>query len=179
MKVLYSIYMHSTTVADTWRGSEAPYPLPLNHNINYVFILGFLLELQKDRSKMADAVTLLSVADQIHILLIKTSPSGERTLVGSHNLKWRTILAAEGGCLRNSIEINGVGTEAKVPVGVLDMKLEIIPRLVQVRIERKGWVNHRYLQPVDELRRMQIIVVKSKGILKVPSAATIRQLTTA
>ena len=87
---------------------------------------------------MADAVTLLSVADQIHILLIKTSPSGERTLVGSHNLKWRTILAAEGGCLRNSIEINGVGTEAKVPVGVLDMKLEIIPRLVQVRIERKG-----------------------------------------
>ncbi len=95
-------------------------------------ISGFLLELQKDRSKIADAVTLLSVPDQIHILLIKTNPSGEKNLVGSHSLKWRTILAAETGCLRNSIEINGVGTEAKVPVGVLDMKLEIIPRLTQV-----------------------------------------------
>ncbi|CAB3981640.1 Centrosomal of 76 kDa [Paramuricea clavata] len=93
---------------------------------------GFLLELQKDRSKIADAVNLLSVPDQIHILLIKTNPSGEKNLVGSHSLKWRTILAAETGCLRNSIEINGVGTEAKVPVGVLEMKLEIIPRLSQI-----------------------------------------------
>ena len=35
-----------------------------------------------------------------------------------------------------------------------------------------------FLQPVDELRRTQINVVKSKGILKAPSAAAIRQLTT-
>ena len=35
-----------------------------------------------------------------------------------------------------------------------------------------------YLQPVTELRRTQINVVKSKGTLKVPSAAAIRQLTT-
>ena len=38
--------------------------------------------------------------------------------------------------------------------------------------------NHPYLQPVAELRRTQINVVKSKGILKAPSAAAIRQLTT-
>ena len=44
--------------------------------------------------------------------------------------------------------------------------------------ERKCWtVNHPYLHPVAELRRMHINVVKSKVILKAVSAATIRQLT--
>ena len=46
---------------------------------------------------------------------------------------------------------------------------------------RKGkdmGVNRLYLQPVAELRRTQINVVKSKGILKAPSTAAIRQLTT-
>ena len=45
----------------------------------------------------------------------------------------------------------------------------------------RGWVgggNHPYLKPVAELRTTQINVVKSKGILKVPSAAAIRQLIT-
>ena len=41
-----------------------------------------------------------------------------------------------------------------------------------------GGTNQPYLQPVAELRRTQINVVKSKGILKAPSAAAIRQLTT-
>ena len=41
-----------------------------------------------------------------------------------------------------------------------------------------GGGNHPYLQPVAELRRTQINVVKSKGILKSPLAAAIRQLTT-
>ena len=34
------------------------------------------------------------------------------------------------------------------------------------------------MQTVDELQRTQINVVKSKGILKAPSAVAIRQLTT-
>lgn len=32
------------------------------------------------------------------------------------------------------VEINGVGTEAKVPMGILEIKFEIIPRLSQVYI---------------------------------------------
>lgn len=106
----------------------------LNHNDNYNIIskIGFLLELQKDQNKIADAVTLLTIPDQIHIVLIKTNIGGEQSLLGLHALKWRTILAAETGSLRNSIEINGVGSECKVPIGVLEMKLEIVPRLSQV-----------------------------------------------
>ena len=37
--------------------------------------------------------------------------------------------------------------------------------------------NHPYLQPVAELQRTQINMVKLKGILKAPSAAAIQQLT--
>ena len=39
-----------------------------------------------------------------------------------------------------------------------------------------GGLNRPYLQPVAELRRTQINVIKSKGILKAPSPAPIRQL---
>lgn len=36
---------------------------------------GFLLELQKDGGKMADTAALLSLSDNIHLVLIKTDPS--------------------------------------------------------------------------------------------------------
>ena len=53
------------------------------------------------------------------------------------------------------------------------MNLSVIARLC---LKERG-ANHPYLQSVAELRRTQIDVVKSKGILKAPSAAAIRQLT--
>lgn len=93
---------------------------------------GFLLELQKDGSKMADSATLLSVSDSIHLVLIKTDPSGDTTLVGSHFLTWRDVLSVATGRMTCPVEINGVGTEAKVPMGILEIKFEIIPRLSQV-----------------------------------------------
>ena len=100
-----------------------------------MFSIGFLLELQKDGGKMADAATLLSISDYIHLVLIKTDPSGDTTLIGSHFLPWRDILAAANGRLTSAVEINGVGAEAKVPMGILEIKFEIIPRLSQVRFD--------------------------------------------
>lgn len=96
--------------------------------------IGFLLELQKDGSKMADAATLLSISDYIHLVLIKTDPLGDTTLIGSHFLPWRDILSAANGRLTSAVEINGVGAEAKVPMGIVEIKFEIIPRLSQVRL---------------------------------------------
>lgn len=81
---------------------------------------------------MADSATLLSLSDHIHLVLIKTDPSGDTTLIGSHFLTWRDILSSANGRLACSVEINGVGAEAKVPMGILDIKFEIIPRLSQV-----------------------------------------------
>ena len=83
---------------------------------------------------MADAATLLSLSDHIHLVLIKTDPSGDTTLIGSHFLAWRDILSSTNGRLTSAVEINGVGAEAKVPMGILEIKFEIIPRFSQVKL---------------------------------------------
>ncbi|XP_072902902.1 centrosomal protein of 76 kDa isoform X1 [Hemitrygon akajei] len=96
---------------------------------------GFLLEVHKDSlgdgSKMADATTLLSICDPVHMVLIKTDTSSEITLIASHYLEWRSILSSPDGKISMSVELLGVGTESKVPVGILNLKLEIYPHLIQ------------------------------------------------
>ncbi|XP_054841418.1 centrosomal protein of 76 kDa [Eublepharis macularius] len=94
---------------------------------------GFLLEVYKDSlgegSKMADATTMLSICDPVHIVLIKTDTAGETTLVASYFLEWRSVLSAENRMTTVAVELLGVGTESKVSVGVLDIKLEMYPKL--------------------------------------------------
>lgn len=92
----------------------------------------FLLELHKDAAgaaaKMADNTTMLSICDLVHVAIIKTEPSGETSLVSSHYLDWRTVLAAPSSRCSIAVELMGIGSESKVPVGVLETKLEIIPK---------------------------------------------------
>uniref|UniRef100_A0A8D2LT75 Centrosomal protein of 76 kDa n=1 Tax=Varanus komodoensis TaxID=61221 RepID=A0A8D2LT75_VARKO len=94
---------------------------------------GFLLEVYKDTlgdgSKMVDATTMLSICDPVHIVLIKTDTSGEITLVASYFLEWRSVLSAENRITNVAVELLGVGTESKVSVGVLNIKLEMYPKL--------------------------------------------------
>lgn len=92
---------------------------------------GFLLELRKDGPSglMLSAGDTLALADPIHLVLIKTDGSGECNLVGSHYLEWRRVLTSPRGRLTLATEINGVGGEAKVPAGVLEFRLELMPRL--------------------------------------------------
>ncbi|KAM9644539.1 centrosomal protein of 76 kDa isoform 3-T3 [Morphnus guianensis] len=94
---------------------------------------GFLLEVHKDSlgdgSKMVDATTMLSICDPVHMVLIKTDTFGETTLVASYFLEWRSVLAAENGITNIAVELLGVGTESKVSVGVLNIRLEMYPQL--------------------------------------------------
>ncbi|XP_056618560.1 centrosomal protein of 76 kDa [Triplophysa dalaica] len=96
---------------------------------------GFLLEVHRDgpgdAGKMADATTMLSICDPVHMVLIKTDPSGDTTLVSSYFLEWRTVLGAPHGKNKVSVELLGVGSECKVPVGVLNLKLELYPPLTE------------------------------------------------
>ncbi|XP_014112383.1 PREDICTED: centrosomal protein of 76 kDa isoform X2 [Pseudopodoces humilis] len=94
---------------------------------------GFLLEIHRDSlgdgSKMVDATTMLSICDPVHMVLIKTDTFGETTLVASYFLEWRSVLAAENGITNVAVELLGVGTESKVSVGVLNIRLEMYPQL--------------------------------------------------
>ncbi|XP_067248886.1 centrosomal protein of 76 kDa isoform X2 [Chanodichthys erythropterus] len=96
---------------------------------------GFLLEVHRDgpgdASKMADATTMLSICDPVHMVLIKTDTSGDTTLVSSYFLDWRTVLSSPNGKNGVSVELLGVGSECKVPAGVLNLKLELYPPLTE------------------------------------------------
>ncbi|KAK3589311.1 hypothetical protein CHS0354_026966 [Potamilus streckersoni] len=97
---------------------------------------GFLLELHKegagDAGKMADTATMLSICDPLHIVLIKTDPTGETTTVSSHFFEWRPILTSSSGRITTSVELKGTGTESKVSAGVIEVQLELFPRIQQV-----------------------------------------------
>ncbi|KAL8560891.1 hypothetical protein ACOMHN_059075 [Nucella lapillus] len=101
---------------------------------------GFLLELHKEGAgeagKMADVASLLSLCDQIHIVLIKSSPVGELTLISSNFFEWRPLLTSKNGHLNVSIELKGTGPESKVPAGILEAELELFPRATQCLEER-------------------------------------------
>lgn len=96
---------------------------------------GFLLEVHRDgpgdASKMADATTMLSICDPVHMVLIKTDTSGDTTLVSSYFLDWRSVLSAHNGKTSISVELLGVGSECKVAAGVLNLKLELYPPLTE------------------------------------------------
>ncbi|XP_062848310.1 centrosomal protein of 76 kDa [Trichomycterus rosablanca] len=96
---------------------------------------GFLLEVHRDgpgdASRMADATTMLSICDPVHMVLIKTDTWGETTLISSYFLDWISVLSAPSGRTSVSVELLGVGSECKVPAGVLNLKLEMYPPLTE------------------------------------------------
>lgn len=90
----------------------------------------FLFELHGN-SAAPEESDLLSLADPVHFVLTKSSPTGETTLLSSYSLEWRTILGSESSAGNCEIQLCGIGKEAKVTVGVLAVKVELIPALIQ------------------------------------------------
>ncbi|XP_074540335.1 centrosomal protein of 76 kDa [Halichoeres trimaculatus] len=96
---------------------------------------GFLLEVHKEGAgksgTMADETTMLSMCDPVHLVLVKTDTSSETTLVSSHFLDCRTILSSPNGKTCFAMELMGVGSECKVPAGLLTVSLELFPPLTE------------------------------------------------
>ncbi|XP_065064875.1 centrosomal protein of 76 kDa-like [Rhopilema esculentum] len=105
---------------------------PVSCSCDPDFQEGFLIEVQKhpkDPGKISTAPLLLTVSDKVHLILIKNDLSGEKSLLSSHFLDWRRILSCSDGRSSFALEMNGVGAENNVPVGVLDIKLSIVPKI--------------------------------------------------
>lgn len=72
------------------------------------------------------------MAEKVHLVLTKDELSGARCLLASHYMDWRRILSVQDGKSSFSLELNGIGAENNVPVGVLDVKLSLIPKASKV-----------------------------------------------
>lgn len=103
---------------------------------------GFLLELKKKRSlstiaggdggednvgSMISCSDALSLSDPIQIALTSTNHRGEVDLVGTYNLEWRRVLCEGSGRFAVTVELNGVGPEAKITPGILDLRIDLLP----------------------------------------------------
>jgi len=114
------------------RFRSKPVPVAVEPNIRD----GFLFELKNnehgDNGSMMSKEKLLSTSDVIHIVLTKHD-GDDVVLVSSHALEWRNCLACEQVAMTTRIELMGVGSECKIPAGVLDVRLEVVPRSEQIR----------------------------------------------
>lgn len=68
------------------------------------------------------------MSDQIHVVLTRTNSRAETELVGTCHLQWRSILSEATGKATLSVELNGIGAEAKIPAGIVDFQIEILPK---------------------------------------------------
>ncbi len=89
----------------------------------------FLIRLSEDDHRAVSLNDLLATRDPVHLVLTKREPAiGEMVLVASHTLEWRIVLCSEGGRSSLNLELHGVGTEAKMTVGLLEIRAELLPR---------------------------------------------------
>ena len=121
------------------RFHSRPVPCACEPKINE----GFLLELTKccgshsllsrnAKEELLSYSSALGIADQIELVLTKSNDRGEGELVGVCSVQWRQLLVECSGRSSVTAEMGGVSSEAKITSGLLDLKLEIIPKSSEV-----------------------------------------------
>ncbi|KAL5022137.1 hypothetical protein ScPMuIL_001292 [Solemya velum] len=113
------------------RFRSRPVPCAVEPQFDETFLLEVHKDAAGDAARMADSTTLLSVADPVHLVIIRTDPTGETTLITSHFFEWRPVLACENNKMATSVELKGTGSESKVTAGVLELHVELVPKSSQ------------------------------------------------
>jgi centrosomal protein CEP76 len=109
-------------------------------SVEPAFDESILLDLQSpDSTSLVDLGELVKLDAKIHIVLARLTSAANRPdaadveggseveLVASYDVEWRNVLGSGGMTI--PAELLGAGSQAKikVPVGVLDMRLDIVP----------------------------------------------------
>eukprot|EP01006_Ploeotia_vitrea_P034444 TRINITY_DN65753_c7_g1_i2.p1 TRINITY_DN65753_c7_g1~~TRINITY_DN65753_c7_g1_i2.p1 ORF type:complete len:530 (+),score=268.68 TRINITY_DN65753_c7_g1_i2:743-2332(+) len=68
---------------------------------------------------------LLEDDEPVHLLLVRTDGLGVVSVVAAHQLEWRKVIVH--GRLAVQVELIGGENDLRVPVGMLDLDLEIVP----------------------------------------------------
>ena len=121
------------------RFHSRPVPCACEPKINE----NFLLELSKCCGKhsrysaekteeMMSYSNALSIADPIELVLTRSNERGEGELVGVCSVQWRQLLTESSGRGNVTAEVGEVCSEAKITAGLLDVKLEIVPKSSEV-----------------------------------------------
>ncbi|KAL1521280.1 hypothetical protein AB1Y20_020949 [Prymnesium parvum] len=92
------------------------------------------------RARQARAAALLAVDEPLHLLVVEQRGSGRHTLLSSLLVEWRKVLHT-GSCIL-SLQLPGMGEQAKLPVGALELRLELRP----------------FLPPADRLSEAELLV---------------------
>ncbi len=79
-----------------------------------------------------------SHSNDLHLVIVRVGGGEDDNidstpeLVASHRLGWRRVLASNSGGATVTVELSGMGPAAKVrtPVGVLDVRLDLVPNVV-------------------------------------------------
>ena len=82
----------------------------------------------EERGRAMSYSDALSISEPVCLVVTRTNERGERDLVGTHSLDWRPVLTEEKGKWSGAVELSGVGHEANISSGLLELRLEVVPR---------------------------------------------------
>ena len=83
----------------------------------------------------------LAISEPIRLVVTRHNERGERDLVGTYDLDWRSVLTDERGKWSGTAELSGVGTESRISSGLLELRLEVFPK--SPSLERVYLSGHR------------------------------------
>jgi centrosomal protein CEP76 len=61
--------------------------------------------------------------------MIRTNLNDENQLISSNYIEWRNVLSLKNNKQLISIEMMGTGSEAKIPAGILNICIQLMPSL--------------------------------------------------